>query len=582
MELTIKNAPLEEKILSEQVKILFDSMPSLLLINLLVSSCLSISFWGLVADPSIIIWMGLMLVMLALRAAIFYSYKQHYRQENLSHYSTFLVVGSLVAGIIWGAGGVLLFPAEQVDYQLFLLLSFLAMTGGSIFTLSIYLPCFYAYVPLTLLPITCYLFLGDDSIHITLGSVSLVFLAALTSFNSKMNKSFKLSLRLRYENIDLIEELKLQKNEADRANNAKSKFLAAASHDLRQPLYALGLFTSALKEISEHEKTRKIADQIDASVDSLQNLFDKLLDISQLDAGVIEVEKKSFLLQPIFDKLSNEFHTQAEEKNLSTLWPNVSFVVNSDPRLLEQILRNLVSNAIRHTLIGGITIKCAAIEKILTVDVIDTGIGISEAQRGLIFQEFYQVGNSERDRSKGLGLGLSIVERTAKLLKHVISVESQFGRGSRFSISLPLVDIILESEIEAPPAIINFNTQRNHFIVVIDNEKNIREGLCTLMNLWGYDVLTASSCAQALKQLEIQKRIPEAIISDFCLENNLSGIQAIQSLHNTYHSDIPALIITGDIEVARLTEINASKYQVLYKPVPPVKLRAFLLSIKQV
>ena len=572
------NQSTEQKILIEQVTMLFQSITSLVLINLIVCLCLAFAFWDIIPHPFIIAWCGLMLAMLLTRTGFYFSYKQNFSHEKIKRFSNFLVIGSASAGIVWGLGGLLLFPANSLAYQIFIIFSLLAMTGGSTFTLSIYLPAYFSFSPIVLLPMSIKLFTMGETIYYSLAAVVLVYLAALTVFNIKINQTFKRSLELRYENLDLIEQLKEQKTEADRANAAKSKFLAAASHDLRQPLYSLSLFTSVLDESTESPKIRKIVNQINHSVDALKELFDALLDISKLDAGVVTAEKESFRLQNLFDTLSNDFDMQASDKGLAITWPKCEYHVFSEPSLLEQILLNYLSNALRYTESGSITIACREKYGLITISVTDTGIGIPQDELQDVFTEFHQVGNAERDRANGLGLGLAIVDRTAKLLGHEIHATSSPGKGSTFTVSVE------RSEAPATPRSPNIqieeSTHSNEalLVVVVDDEKSIREGLRHLLELWGYQVITGTNAQVVMSQLEQTDTIPDAIISDFRLKQGQTGIDVINLLHSTYCPNIPAIIVTGDIDKKRLEDINASQIQFLSKPVPPAKLRAFLRS----
>ena len=280
-------ALVEDKIHLEQIKLLHASIPSLLLVNIIVTLALAYGFWDVIPHQSILLCVGLVGLMVLIRGSLFLAYKQNFKEIHLKYYRLSLIIGSACAGIIWGLIGILFFPLSEQIYQLFIALILLSMTGGSAFTLAIYLPCYFAYVPVTLLPIAVYLSSFGDKFHMSLALGIIAFLIVLTIFNMKVNKNFKTSLALRFENLDLIEQLKEQKDEAERANFAKSKFLAAASHDLRQPLYSLSLFTSILDETITYPKAKNIVEQINVSVLALNNLFDKLLDISQLDAGVI-------------------------------------------------------------------------------------------------------------------------------------------------------------------------------------------------------------------------------------------------------------------------------------------------------
>jgi signal transduction histidine kinase/CheY-like chemotaxis protein len=576
MNSILENGTLNSKIIYEQITLLFQSMVSLLIINLLVCFLLAVMFWGIVPNTSIYLWTGLMLGMITVRGILYSIYKQKFDHQNLKYFSLFLVIGSATAGVIWGLGGLLLFSETRLEYQVLLVFAFMAMTGGSTFTLSIYMPTYFVYAPLALLPITIKLLTLGTKVHIGLAILMVIFLFMLTLFNIKINRNFRRSLELRFENLQLIEQLTQKSSEAERANKAKSSFLAAASHDLRQPLYSLGLFTSVLDESTNDPKTRKIVEQINLAMDSLTSLFEALLDISKLDAGVVEAKKLSFTLQPLFERLANGFDMQASEKGLLIQWPQTACQVISEANLLEQILRNYLENAIRYTESGAITVKCIAINGMAVVSVSDTGIGLPQEELRDIFTEFYQVGNAERDRKKGLGLGLAIVKRTAKLLEHEISVVSEVGVGSTFSIKIPLVKHEFDPQQSSDMQIIPSKSETSLLIALVDDEESIREGLLQLLRLWGYEVIVAASGTQLIEQLEQMGRQPNVLITDYRLANNLTGMDVIAALNAMFQKDIPALIVTGETDEKQIKQMNTGNFQVLHKPVHPAKIRAFL------
>jgi signal transduction histidine kinase/CheY-like chemotaxis protein len=569
----------KHKIDVEQIKVLHDAMPALFAINIAIGAALAYAFWDVVAHTSILICLTLLVVMVLVRGIFYLRYQNNCNPNNLAPYRISLIAGGACAGVIWGMIGILFFPADEQTYQLFLLLSLLAMTGGSAFTLSIYLPSFFAYVPMTLLPIIVQFLIMGGKFNITLGIVTSAFLVILTVFNIKVNRNFKSSLASRFENLDLIEQLQLQKEQAEKSDKAKSKFLAAASHDLRQPLYALSLFTSVLDETIQDPKGKNVVAQINASVHSLTNLFDKLLDISQLDAGVIRVNKQDFSLSKTFDRLMQAFNPLATQKSLTIEWPQDYLGAHSEPELLEQILRNYLSNAIKYTPQGVIKVTCDNYDGLITITVADTGIGISEQALDTVYEEFYQVDNIEREREKGLGLGLSIVQRTANLLGHDIAVSSTLGKGSAFSISVEQAKtVIVESQSTTDlPTLEQYNSSA--LVLVIDNEQDIREGLDNVLQLWGYQVITAASLDEAQQQLTSKNKQPDIIISDYRLKEGKTGVHAIKALHTTFNKPIPALIITGDIATGPLLDMDKSDFQVLFKPVAPMKLRAFLRNV---
>lgn len=560
----------------EQIKTLYESIASLVLINLVVSTALVYVFRDVVVTAWLVSWMAAMLIMLGVRVAIYLSFKRRFDESRLKRYQTFLILGSASAGVIWGVGGLILFVPGQLEYQLLILLSLLAMAAGSAFSLSIYLPAYFAFVPLMLIPITLRLLYTGDTVHTSLASVTIIFLIAQTAFNIKINRGLSSAMELRFENLGLIEQLKEQKAEAEQANNAKSRFLAAASHDLRQPLYALTLFVSALEERTTAPDLREITHKITRSAGSLQSLFEALLDISKLDAGTVGVQKTDFSMKDMLARLADEFDPQATQRNIRINWPQEPVAVHSEPALLEQILRNYLANAIRYTTTGEINVVCEPCDNHLKISVSDTGIGIPVEDQSAIFEEFYQLGNPERDRRKGLGLGLSIVQRAAKLLDHKIEVVSQTGQGSTFSVT---VDKATQSEFtaaESKARTIETSLVAQQLLVVVDDEESIRDGMQKLLSTWGCEVVAGADAEEVIAQLQ---RKPDGIVSDFRLRGAHTGVEAIDAINSAYSSTIPALIVTGDTEKQLLVELQSCGHQVLLKPVPPAKLRAFLRSL---
>jgi len=323
-----------------------------------------------------------------------------------------------------------------------------------------------------------------------------------------------------------------------------------------------------------------VVDQISASVHALKSLFNALLDISRLDAGVMQVEKADFNLQPMFEKLANDFDPQASEKGLSLSWPTCSYAIHSDQNLCEQILRNYIANAIRYSNDGEVHIRCEAEAGLVCIQVVDTGIGIAEEDQQAIFEEFHQLNNPERDRSKGLGLGLAIVQRTAKLLGHRVGLESRLGKGSIFSIC---IERAIESQTAAVAETgvdINVLLTNKVLIMVIDDERSVREGTQSLLQAWGCEVMTAADEQEVMSKLKQKNQAPDGIIADYRLRDNQTGIEVIHAIQKKYKHDIPTLIVTGDTAVEHLREVNSSGFQVLHKPVPAVKLRTFLRNVQ--
>jgi signal transduction histidine kinase len=360
------------------------------------------------------------------------------------------------------------------------------------------------------------------------------------------------------------------------ANLAKSRFLAAASHDLRQPLHALNLFVAQLRTETDPAERARVGAQIDASVSAMNDLFNALLDISKLDAGVLSPDVTDFAVADLLTHIETTFAQAARDKGLRLRFARSSAWVRSDFILLERILLNLVSNAVRYTDRGGIVVGCRRRGERVALEVWDSGIGIPEDQKENIFGEFYRLPAAERDRRGGLGLGLAIVDRLCRLLDHRLELTSTLGKGSRFAISLPAIAARQESvELEAAPKAMA-DPANGKLIVVIDDDALVLDGMRGLLRTWGCGVVTAETDDDALASLAGDDRRPDLIISDYHLRNGDTGVEAIHRLRSAFGAAIPAFLITGDIAAERLHEARASGFHLLHKPVGPMALRAML------
>ena len=576
----MNQAALDQKILMEQIKLLYQPLLPLLGVNLVVSIALVVALWHLISHILLLGWLTTMLVAQVYRFFVYQKYRRVFSTATVKQLAQKFVIGGGITGVLWGLCALFLFPHDALAHQFVIIAILIGLGAGAVTTHNSYLPAFMAFFLPTLLPISIRLYTIDNIALIVMALLLTIYTVYMVYYALILHRSHEQSLRLRFENVDLVEQLRMQKEEAERANMAKSKFLAAASHDLRQPLHALTLFTAALDEVSHSAKAQTIVSQINTSVTALQTLFDALLDISQLDAGTLSVEKIHFSLQPLLHKLANDYNAQAREKGLTIHWPDCDMVVYSDINLYEQILRNFISNAIRYTPAGDIHIRCHIDNSHIYVDVADRGIGIPNEKQKLIFDEFQQLNNPERDRSKGLGLGLAIVRRTADLLGHIIELQSNPGQGSTFTICADLGDKDQLPRIDKP----DHPSVNEHIdsavVLVIDDEDSILMGMRSLLQLWGYVVVTAADQAQAMTELDRLDLAPDVIIVDYRLRENHTGIETVRSLHKKYHTEIPALIITGDIAAERLREVNLSGFQMLHKPVAQSKLRAFLRNVQ--
>ncbi len=373
--------------------------------------------------------------------------------------------------------------------------------------------------------------------------------------------------------------LRASKAEADRANVAKSKFLAAASHDLRQPVQAMMLFQSALEERLDGHPASRLLKSLGEAMGGLRMLLDSLLDVSKLDAGLIVPTPVDMPVGMLLERLGAEYHAQAAAKGLRLRVVSSGATIRSDPALLERILRNLIENALRYTERGGVLIGCRRQGSNLQIDVVDTGIGIQPDKHEEIFEEFFQVGNPERDRNKGLGLGLAVVRRLARLLGHRIELRSLPGRGSIFRVEVPAV-ALRSSGSDRPNGVPAVNG-RSGLILVIDDEPLVRMGLQAMLEGWGYRVLTAGSIQDAVQHVE-SGEWPAAILADYRLRGGETGLDAIKAVYERLDMPVPATVITGDTAPERLVEVRAGGHALLHKPVAANDLRNAVVEMLSV
>jgi signal transduction histidine kinase len=368
------------------------------------------------------------------------------------------------------------------------------------------------------------------------------------------------------------------RREAESANLSKSRFLAAASHDLRQPLHALGLFASALDERVREPGSRELAGRIGQSIASLESLFDQVLDVSRLDAGAVTAEPGPVPLQPLFDRIANDLSSNAEEKGLALRFVPTGRCVRTDPHLLERVVRNLVSNAIRYTDRGGILVGVRPRGARLALEVRDPGVGIPADEHPRVFEEFYQAGGRDRSRREGLGLGLSIVKRLCDLLGHGLELASAPGRGTTFRILLEPAQAPLAAPSPAAPA--PQAPLAGTFVVVVDDERDVRDSMVALLAAWDCRVAACPSTQEALAAVPAGSPPPALIVADYRLAGGETGLDAVKAMREAWGVAVPAVIISGESSAAELARIRESGLPLLHKPVPPAKLRSLLLHLR--
>jgi signal transduction histidine kinase/CheY-like chemotaxis protein len=362
------------------------------------------------------------------------------------------------------------------------------------------------------------------------------------------------------------------------ATQAKSRFLATASHDLRQPLHALGLFVEQLRFRNGAEERKKIVSRIQASLAVMNELFNALLDVTKLDAGILAPKLADYPVAQLLKRIETTFAEAAREKGLSLCVLESSAWIRSDRILLERIVFNLVSNAIRYTPSGRVLVGCRRSKGQLRIEIWDTGTGIPADQHESIFGEFYRLKSADIGQPVGFGLGLAIVDRLSKLLMHSVEVRSVVGKGSCFSVAIEAVEAGAEAE-KAPVPRRQLGFSDRKLIVVMDNDRLVLEGMSGLIRSWGCDVVAGANETSVLGSLADHAKLPDIIISDYHLQDGKNGIDAIAKLRLALDAAIPAFLMSGDMDPGPLRAARAKGYPLLHKPVEPMTLRATLTQI---
>jgi len=480
-----------------------------------------------------------------------------------------------VTSATWGAGAPL-FILGNPSTDTLLTAIFLAVSGLSSPLLVASRRAVYLSLLPTLVPLLLTLTLGPSlgvwavsANSLLLASLAAAFLMALLRLTLNQNDSLALFLAVRFNNEDLVGQLRSQIEVAARANQEKTRFVASAAHDLRQPLHALGMFCAALEQQLQDTPQRPLVRNMMNAIEALEGSFGAMLDISRLDAGVVQAAPQTFPIREVFRRLYQQFGGDAEARGLSLRFRATRRIVRSDPLLLERVLANLVQNALRYTRTGGVLVAARRHPRGVALEVWDTGVGIPEDKREMIFREFYQIDNPERDRGRGLGMGLAIVQRLCNLLEHPLEVSSTVGRGSVFRVVVPAGDA---SAIDTPTSEADTLPPRKLGVVtvlLIDDELAIRDATRELLRPLHVDVLTAGTIAEAVELAGEARDRLDLILSDWRLRGQENGVQAVRAVRAVAGEATPAMLITGDTSPELLKLAHESGLVILHKPLQP-------------
>jgi len=516
------------------------------------------------------IWFTFDLILMITVLLTYYVFYQHY---DTFHFSTWMKVSKipLIIFSLHIASAPWLFLQSEADIYLFtMFIMIISLTGTVTHAIAYHFEklVVFSTLPLLSLAVKFTTMESDNLFEVYIGLI-LVWTGLIT-FAHRVNKSLINSIILKFEHIQA-------RANAERINAEKSQFMAAASHDIRQPLQAINLLVSTLKSGNKNPHDDVLFERLENSVDSMSELLNSMLDVSKLDAHVIVPQPQHLCLTTLLEKLQGVLEPFAKAKNINLVIKSDNSIVFADVILLEQVLNNLLSNAIRYTHAGNITLSAKSNLGQINIAVKDTGVGIASVNQEAIFLEFHQLHNPERDQNKGLGLGLSIVKRLCALQNWPLSLNSELGIGSCFSFKVPKGD----SKLIQISDTVDMNKNLGEIdVIVIDDHEGIRFSLSNILSNWGCKVRSfesADTACEALKKLPTWK--PNLIISDYRLRNKVTGIEAIDKVKLILNYAIEAIIISGDTAPKEIIKIKQSGLIVLHKPIKPAKLRV-IVSLK--
>lgn len=565
----------EPRLLSAQMELIDQSFGMAMLGCALAAIILGTGLSLTDGHPGALPWAAAMVVLCAVAHFGRLAVPDRLTEARSGLYARGMTAMLVLIGSLWGLAGWLYLDIRAPAVVICVLSLIAGMSAAALAVFSACLPVAVGFFIPAIVPVWAVFIVTHDIAYLPMFLGTPLYLFVLIVFARNYSRMARHSLTLRFENVELISQLRDQtaraghaQREAEEANRAKSVFLASASHDLRQPLHALGLFLVSLGRTPLDARQRQLLDHIEASSGAAREMLNTLLDFSKLDAGVVTSRPRPFRLQPLLHKLENEFAPQANARGLVYRTRDTTVTAFGDPTLTELILRNLIANAIRYTHAGGVLVACRKRRFHVSVEVWDTGIGIPATQHRAIFREFHQLGNPERDQRKGLGLGLAIVDGLARTMQTAVTLGSVPHRGSVFRLRLPLAWTAPEESV-LPGAATRLDGLR---VLVIDDDPAIREAMAGLLTVWNCPNRTAETEDEALALLS--GFTPDLVLADYRLRGHRTGLEAIAAIRERTGRDLPAIVITGDTAADRLRNVHAGGTALLHKPVVPGELHA--------
>jgi signal transduction histidine kinase len=583
----------------DQVRRMYTQYP-VVLAGYFAGALILVLLFHSVAPTAVLTWFGAFVVILLARLE---TLRRFHKTKSLPRtaaayrrWTTLWTAGTIASGVAWGVAVWLFYGRGDTLSQVGLILIVYSFCVVAIPLLSSQYRIFVTFVVLCFVPMVLRVATDPSPQGLALAGVILVIFGMTVLMGTYFRVASDRIIEFKVRTEHLAEQLQREKaaaeearavaeaarQAAETANRGKTQFFSAASHDLRQPLHAMVLFAEALRQKNRDPDVAQLINSINGSVDALEGLFSELLDITRIDSGGIDVTPQHVGLRDLFARLKLHFEPTAFEKGLALQMHGGHHHVYADPVLVERILRNLVSNAIRYTEDGGVLVSCRKRGARMCLQVWDTGIGIAEQTLPRIFDEFYQVQGGRRleaHHRKGLGLGLAIVKRLADLMQAPLTVRSVPGRGTVFTLLLPHGRVQVRDEREAavrlrPAPALTLGGKR---IVIVEDEPAVLDGLQVLLRSWGAEVQGFETVEAAEQWLATRPEAPDLLVVDFRLPEGRTGVDAILALRQGFGlPQLPAIVVTGSALSGHEIDAQQHNFHLMFKPVVPTKLRAMI------
>lgn len=562
----------------EQTRYLYEGWRTSLISNAATCTLTAGALWPVMDKAMVLAWYCFALSIVAVRTIIskrFISVAPS--AKDIMVWKNLMLMSAFLTALPWMFAAIAFVSPELPDYSLIVTSVFVGFLAACTLSWSSYQRCFMFFaIPSVAMFVVRYALIGSVfgySVAVLLTG----YLLIITSFTLNSEKAFLERARLLYENTKLAEEMTKQKEKAEKAFDVKTQFLAAASHDLRQPLQASAMFVEALQNTSLTDNAKHIVGKLQQSTESLNKLLHGLLDISRLDADVVEYNPEHFCINTLLERLVEDTK-QTIDGSQVTISLNVEdgLFIYCDPILLERVLRNLIDNSAKYTEQGDIGLAARAMSNgLIEIEIKDSGLGIPSDKHAAVFGEFVQLQNPERDRRQGLGLGLAIVKRLCDLMQIPVQLDSEFGQGTTIKLQVN-VGKGREKLPSKGGAIVDLVGQT---VLVIDDEIDILEAANQTLIQVGATVVTAVDAVSAIRELVKLDIEPSVIVSDLRLRESKNGITCIRQIRDEFNRDIPAVLLTGDTSPERLSLAKSSGLEIMHKPITGVQLKAKISSL---